>query len=182
MTAFLFLHGWQGSEPEHWQRWLAAELGARGHDVRFPDFTDPDKPDLGVWLRELRAELERLDPAVTTVVAHSLGCYLWLAHAADADEAVDRVLLVAPPSPEAVVQIGDIALPAVDGGAAARVARSTELVYADDDPYWPGGAASFAAALGIPARELPGKGHVNVAAGFGPWPEALAWCEAVGPL
>jgi len=32
----------------------------------------------------------------------------------------------------------------------------------------------------IPAHELPGKGHVNVAAGFGPWPEALAWCEAVG--
>jgi predicted alpha/beta hydrolase family esterase len=180
VATFLFLHGWQGSEPEHWQRWLAAELAGRGHDVRFPDFTEPDTPDLDVWLRELREELARLAPGDTTVLAHSLGCYLWLVHAADAQDPVDRVLLVAPPSPEAVAQIGPIDLPALDGDAVARAAGSTELVHADDDPYWPGGAAPFAEALAIPAHELPGKGHVNVAAGFGPWPEALAWCERLG--
>ncbi len=180
MPTFLFLHGWQGSEPGHWQRWLAAELAGRGHDVRFPDFADPDEPDLAVWLAELREELARLEPAETTVLAHSLGCYLWLHHAAGSRDPVDRVLLVAPPSPEAVEQIGPIELPVLDAGAAGRAARSTELVHADDDPYWPGGAASFAAALGVPAHRLPGAGHVNVAAGFGAWPEALAWCERRG--
>jgi predicted alpha/beta hydrolase family esterase len=182
VATFLFLHGWQGSEPEHWQRRLAAALADGGHDVRFPDFTDPDEPDLDVWLGELRGELGRLAPAETTVLAHSLGCYLWLRHAADAPAPVDRVLLVAPPAPEAVLAIGAIDLPEPDRAALARAARSTELVYGDDDPYWPGGAAPFAAALGLRARVLAGKGHVNVAAGFGPWPEALAWCERGGTL
>ena len=180
MATFLFLHGWQGSEPEHWQRWLAAELAARAHHVRFPDFTDPDTPDLDVWLAELRDELTAIEPGETTVLAHSLGCHLWLRHAADADGPVARVLLVAPPSPEAVVQIGDLTLPPLDPDAVQRAAGSTKLVYGDDDPYWPGGAGPFAAGLGVPAHVLPGKGHINVAAGLGPWPDALAWCERSG--
>ena len=40
-AAYLILHGWQNHRPEgHWQRWLAGELEARGHVVRYPQLPD----------------------------------------------------------------------------------------------------------------------------------------------
>jgi predicted alpha/beta hydrolase family esterase len=181
-TSFLFLHGWQGSEAEHWQRWLARELAARGHAVRFPDFAAPDQPALARWLPRLSAELETLEPAGTTVLCHSLGCYLWLHHANSTAvvDPVARVLLVAPPTTdyeELYPDLRGIPLPALDAAAVARAATSTAVVYGTDDPYFPGGARRIADELEIPAHELPGGGHVNVAAGYGPWPAALAWAE-----
>ena len=48
----------------------------------------------------------------------------------------------------------------------------------DDDPYCPGeNAARFwAQPLGLTVDLLPGAGHLNVEAGYGPWPEMEAWC------
>lgn len=181
MTAFLFLHGWQGSEPGHWQRLTAAELERRGHTVRFPDFPDPDQPAFEPWLAVLEDELRGLDPGDTTVLAHSLGCWLWLTHARRARAAVDRALLVAPPSLAvcaSIEELRSVPYPPLDAAAAARAAATTELVYADDDPYWPdGSAASFAETLAIPSHRIDGGGHLNVAAGYGDWPALLAWCE-----
>jgi predicted alpha/beta hydrolase family esterase len=181
VATFLFLHGWQGSEPGHWQRLTAAELERRGHTVRFPDFPDPDHPQLEPWLALLEEELTAVDPAATTVLAHSLGCCFWLHHARRAEAAVDRVLLVAPPAADVCAEVPELSVvpfPPLDAGSVVRSAGTTELVYAADDPYWPNGdAGALGAELGIPARAIPDGGHVNVASGFGEWPELLAWCE-----
>lgn len=186
MATFLFLHGWQGSDPEHWQRLTAAELAARGHAVRFPDFPEPDIPVLEPWLARLEEELAACEATETTVLAHSLGCYLWLHHAPVVETPVDRVLLVAPPAPSvcaAIEELSTVPLPASDPAAVARSARSTELVHGDDDPYWPDrDAGELASALDVPARRIPGGGHVNVASGYGHWPALLAWCEGAGAL
>jgi predicted alpha/beta hydrolase family esterase len=57
-----------------------------------------------------------------------------------------------------------------------RAAGETLLVCSDNDPYCPPGAvATFAEPLGIEARVIPGAGHVNPDAGYGPWPECEAW-------
>lgn len=177
----LILHGWQGSRGPHWQRWLAPELVRAGWAVRLPELPDAMRPDLAAWRASLDAELAALiaGPAgERVVICHSLGCILWLHHAASRSGAaprVDRVLLNAPPGP-----LG--ALPSffpvpLDREAVARAAGTTRLVCSDDDPYCPEGAAqAYAAPLGLPCDVLPGQGHLNVDAGYGPWPAMLDWC------
>lgn len=179
--SFLILHGWQGSGPLHWQTWLADTLAVDGEEVRYPQLPDPDAPRLERWLSHLRFVLEEM-PGARTVVCHSLGCVLWLRHAAGArpEHRVARVLLVAPPAPWAD-------LPGVQGffpvdttpEELAAAAGSTRLVCATDDPYCPGGAdAVYGAPLALPTDVLPGAAHVNVDAGYGPWPAVLEWCRS----
>ena len=52
--------------------------------------------------------------------------------------------------------------------------RHTRLVCADDDPYCPEGAARRSTARRSDLADrpaCPARGHLNVDAGFGPWPE-----------
>ncbi|HJQ42230.1 MAG TPA: alpha/beta hydrolase, partial [Jatrophihabitantaceae bacterium] len=73
----VILHGWQGSEPEHWQSWLANELREAGREVRYPTLPNPDMPIVADWLTALRETLHGLPPDEFDVVAHSLGAVLW---------------------------------------------------------------------------------------------------------
>ena len=93
-----------------------------------------------------------------------------------------RVLLVAPPSttgaPRAILPFFPVPLEpdAVTGAAGEAV-----LVCGHDDPYCPEGAADvYGAPLGLRAHVLARAGHVNVEAGYGPWPEVEAWCLGRG--
>ena len=101
---FLILHGWQGSGPEHWQTWLAGRLRAAGHHVQYPELPACDEPCPDRWGIAFRSELGRLaarQDDERVVVAHSLGCVLWLREAANVapSRRVDRVALVAPAVP-----------------------------------------------------------------------------------
>ena len=64
-----------------------------------------------------------------------------------------------------------------DKAAIDAASRSTRLVCSDDDPYCPGrGAAQhWGGPLECEIDLLPGAGHLNVEAGYGPWPEMEAW-------
>jgi predicted alpha/beta hydrolase family esterase len=181
---FLILHGWQGSGPEHWQTWLAGRLRAAGHHVQYPELPACDEPCPDRWGIAFRSELGRLaarrdDQRV--VVAHSLGCVLWLREAANVapSRRVDRVALVCPPCPGAAVpELAGFYPTGAERAAVAAAAGETRLVCTDDDPYCPGENAAryWAQPLGLTVELLPGAGHVNVEAGFGPWPEMEAWC------
>lgn len=179
----LILHGWQGSQGPHWQRWLAPELERAGWTVRFPALPDPMTPALGAWRATLADELAALaagPPGERVVICHSLGCILWLHHVAarrtDAP-AVDRVLLNAPPGP--LGELPSFFPVPLDRDAVAAAARSTRLVCSDDDPYCPEGAVrAYGEPLDLTWDLLPGQGHLNVDAGYGPWPAMLDWCLA----
>lgn len=176
---FLILHGWQGSSGPHWQRWLAAQLRDAGHEVQLPELPDPMTPVLSDWLAALDAELgaAAADDDLT-VVCHSLGCILWLHHAAAPQRPAvraRRVLLNAPPAP--LGELPTFFPVPLDPGAVMAAAGTTRLVCSDEDPYCPGGAvAAYAEPLGLPYDLLPGQGHLNVDAGYGPWPAMLDWC------
>src|SRR5213083_2218807 len=178
-SAFLILHGLSGSGPGHWQRWLAERLAHDGNAVRFPDLPEPDAPDPNAWRRELLAELAQLDGSERVVVCHSLSCITWLAACTELDQPVDRVALVAPPSlgaglPELLPFFPVTATAEEVAGAA----RQTRLVCADNDPYCPEGAAAlYGGSLDLPIDLLPGRGHLNVDAGLGPWPAMEAWAQ-----
>ncbi len=176
--SFLILHGYLGSGPEHWQSWLAGRLREAGETVAYPDLPAPDAPELPAWRAALEDALRSL-PARPTVIAHSLACVLWLHHRAG--DRAGRVLLVAPPSragaPETILPFFPVPL---DDPAAAGDAR---LVCAPDDPYCPEDAAlAYGAPLGLPVDVLPGAGHLNPDAGFGPWPEVEAWCYGASAI
>ncbi|WP_328478912.1 RBBP9/YdeN family alpha/beta hydrolase [Actinoplanes sp. NBC_00393] len=182
--SFLLLHGWQNRRPPaHWQHWLAGELTVRGHAVAYPQFPDPDYPDLDAWLTELRAQLTAQPGPRRTLLCHSLGCLLWLNAVARSAVPlpVDRVLLVAPPSREVTLSHAEIAAFATPESLTAEhvraAARYTGLFGTDNDPYCPDGpTAAYGDPLAIPTTVLPGAEHLNVDSGYGPWPSLLDWC------
>lgn len=179
---FLLLHGWQHHRPAgHWQHWLADRLVELGHQVVYPQLPDPDNPDLEQWLAELRRHLAALRTQDRTVVCHSLGCLLWLHAAARQVAPVNRVLLVAPASTSFVLrqpEIAAFAAPPVTAEQLSAAAESSRIVASDNDPNCPeGAAASYGRPLGLPTDVLPGAGHLDMEAGYGPWPALLDWCR-----
>ncbi|WP_179817337.1 RBBP9/YdeN family alpha/beta hydrolase [Allostreptomyces psammosilenae] len=187
---FLILHGWQNHRPAgHWQHWLADRLTALGHHVDYPGLPEPDHPELEEWLTELRARLDALGGGTPaggrrTVVCHSLACVLWL-HAVARGAVpvpVDRVLLVAPPSPGFLERHAEVAAftpPPLTAERLAAAATHTRLVASDDDPCCPEGAvAVYGGPLGLPSDVLTGAAHLNPDSGYGSWPSLLDWCLA----
>jgi predicted alpha/beta hydrolase family esterase len=184
-AAFLILHGLDNYRPQgHWQHWLARELAAVGATVLYPQLPEPTRPVLADWLAALTDNLDRLAAAgadEVVVVAHSLGCTLW-SRAAERglvlDGLVDRVLLVAAPSPIALAPIDGLAdFTHRPGPALDRVAGATWAVTSDDDPFCPEGVHGLMPELPAHRRiELSAQGHLTIADGYGPWPSLLAWC------
>jgi uncharacterized protein len=180
-VSYLVIHGWQNHRPEvHWQRWLVQRLRAAGEQVVYPQLPDPDEPELGAWLTVLRDELEMLRGGERTVIAHSLGCLLWLQHAQTAPrpEPVDRLLLVCPPGPAALPdRLAPFYRPLDDPDAVARSVRSEpELVCTDADPWCPEGAADlYGGPLRLQTHCIAGAGHLSMDEGYGPWPAVEDW-------
>jgi len=181
----LILHGWQGSGPGHWQTWLADTLRAEGHEVRYPKLPECDTPCPDRWGSALHDELAALGhDGERVVVCHSLGCVLWLreAHRIRAQDRVDRVLLVAPPCPGCHVHELDGFFPTgAQAQEVATVASSTRLVCTDDDPYCPDVTAAehWGATLQLATDLIPGGGHLNSEAGYGPWPAVADWVRGL---
>lgn len=180
----LMLHGLHGSDPTHWQHWLAGELANHGGLVDLPELPDPGEPQLDVWLRATREHLAAAPrEGERVVVAHSLGCLLWLHHSAgefDPALRVDRVLLVAPPHPSTPEPlIAGFLPPPLDPDALRRAAGSTRMVVGVGDEYISvEQARELAAALRIDLDVIPDGGHLNVAANYGSWPAVLKWVRS----
>jgi predicted alpha/beta hydrolase family esterase len=166
--------GLHGSDGAHWQTWLERQF-PRSLRVEQDDW---DAPDLDVWGRALEALLAR-ERGPFLLAAHSFGC-LVAAHALRrgvhrAD--VAGVLFVAPANPDRFHIAG-----ALD---ARRLGVPSILIGSETDPWMSlAGARELAQRLGSAFVNLGDAGHINTAAGFGPWPRAkyfvdtLVHCEA----
>lgn len=174
--SFLLLHGVGGSGSEHWQAWLHQELVKRGETVRFPDFPDKDHPDKAVWIDRLSVILGEIpNDEDVVVVAHSLACIMWFHYAASTPKRkIQRAILVAPPSPFLEFEPVMTFFPVPDNmHKLGTAAEKTLLVLSSTDPYCPVEDAAQYLDLGVPCVMLPGMGHINVEAGYGPWPWIL---------
>lgn len=181
---FLVLHGWENHRPvEHWEWWLTDQLRSRGEQVLYPQLPEPDHPRLADWLAAFQAEWAQMGAGERVVVTHSLSCLLWL-HAAAVglvDPPADRVLLVAPPSPEVTRGIADIAdfVAPVDTAAVRATSRSVvRLLCSDRDMYSTEGTAEelYGRPLGMDTTVMPGANHFTIEDGYGPLPLVLSWC------
>jgi hypothetical protein len=161
---------------------MVEALRQEGRQVLYPQLPDPDHPSLESWSELVREELVQLGTDERVVIAHSLAVSVWLnlVPFLSEDEKVDRVLLVSPPSPEVlrkypeVAAFGEVPL---DVKAVKSAAKSTRLVYSDDDPFCPEGAHVTFGALALDFDVVPGGQHLNPDAGYGTWPSILEWCR-----
>lgn len=165
MTSILIVPGLGGSEERHWQTHLERSLPAA---VRVQQ-DDWDRPDLGAWLARLASAVEaRPEPVV---VAHSLGCLL-VAHLARArpDLRMAAALLVAPADVESSRHTPDH----IRGFAPIprrRLPFRGIVVASTNDPFMTfERARDLSEDWGAGFVDAGASGHINVEAGFGPWP------------
>jgi predicted alpha/beta hydrolase family esterase len=181
----VIVHGYDGSGPGHFQHWLKAELLARHVDVRFPELPAPTEPERDAWVEALEALVRARGESSVTFVAHSLGCWA-VDHfiARHGAGGINAALLVAPPSPYSLFEpIQDFLPPPRDAGAWAPIASRTLILGSDDDEYASDDELEdLAERIGASHRIIPGGGHLNAAAGFGPFPLVLEWLGEVGAL
>jgi uncharacterized protein len=161
-----------------WLRRCAPE----GEQVLYPQLPHPDHPELDSWTDLLHAELAQLGPGERVVIAHSLAVLLWLHAAATlaSEQRVERVLLVAPPSPQVLSGYSEVAAFGQirhDLAAVTAAAHTTRPVCSDADPYCPEGAAMAYGALGLDGDVIVGGGHLDPDAGYGSWAAVLDWCH-----
>ncbi|MGL4973835.1 MAG: RBBP9/YdeN family alpha/beta hydrolase [Bosea sp. (in: a-proteobacteria)] len=165
----LFIPGWSGSGPDHWQTRWARKLST-GRLVEQPDWY---KPDREVWAANIVAAV-RASTRPVVLVAHSAGCGS-VAHAAEMLEPgeVRGALLVAPAAERALHAIPG--LPA-DFAKHRRVKLPfhSVVIGSSTDPYCTvDEAQELAGAWGATFSDAGDAGHLNTESGHGPWPEGL---------
>lgn len=174
----LIVPGYLGSGPAHWQSWLERQLPAAERVAGI----DWNVPRLGRWARLVGDAIERADGPVW-LVAHSFGCLAGVVAAAQRPDRVAGALLVAPADPERFAEqgwrVGD------EGSIGrwlydTRLACPSLLIASSNDPWLNlASAAYWAERWGSRLLCLGAAGHVNVDAGYGPWPEGLALLRAM---
>ncbi len=182
----LILPGVGGSEPAHWQSWLEGELA----DSKRIEQADWNSPVLHTWRLNLDRELLNATEPVW-IVAHSFGCLVTMSALSSRVLAskVAGVLLVAPASPERFTLAGfarDIKQPTAEGQPhppallsrvlpRAPLGLPIRLIASRTDPWLSFEAAEWwATRWGAKLIDLGDAGHINVAAGFGAWPQVIA--------
>lgn len=178
--SFVIIHGLGGSGADHWQTWLANTLKQRNFNVFYPTFSKFNRPNLDIWLKELKSTLESVPKHhKTIIITHSLGGILWQHYAASEDNRIaDQVILVAPPSPSVVIPAAKSFFPVpLSGTNLRRVSEKTLFINSTNDPYCSIEDAIQYLRLGLPVISLPNAGHINVESGHGSWPWILDLCE-----
>jgi predicted alpha/beta hydrolase family esterase len=161
MSTILIVPGLQGSGPAHWQTWFEAQVP----DCIRVEQSDWNSPQLTRWAGSVRQQLDRAKGHVW-IVAHSFGC-LAAAHAAwDYRDRIAGAMFVAPADPDkfevtSIVPDQHLGFPSV-------------VVSSSNDPWVRlMRAAWLADSWGSRFINIGAAGHINVDAGFGPWPEGL---------
>lgn len=172
MAKIFIVPGLGNSGPEHWQTWMENQLpgAVRIHQKEW------ETPSCDDWISSINTALKDIDPSTVILVGHSLGCVTIARWAAKAQAPIKGALLVAPSDIESPVYefpaTGFTPIPLTP------IPFPTIVVTSDDD-VWVSvdRAAYFAKHWGSALVNIGHAGHINVAAGFGPWPEGIKILE-----
>jgi predicted alpha/beta hydrolase family esterase len=170
MARILIVPGWRDSGPGHWQSLWAEQLPGAVR-VRQDDWVTPSR---NAWVASIaRTILEQPEPVV--VAAHSLGCMATVHLPAEAAARISGALLVAPADPERRNMFADFS-PVPYHPLPYR----SVLVASSNDPFCPVRlAGAYARAWGSEFVRMQNAGHINLEAGFGPWPLGLALLQSL---
>lgn len=161
MTKTLIVPGLDGSPAPHWQDWWART----DPDAMLIDMGDPARPVREVWEATLAAHVIRHPGSI--LVGHSLGAVTiarLLARWPGLN--IRAALLVAPADPQTSERTrGFGPLPRTPFDLPALVVASRNDPWMSFDT-----SRQLAGAWGAGLVDLGHAGHINTAAGFGPWP------------
>ncbi len=169
----LIVPGLRDHVAEHWQTLLEAALP----NARSVPRMDRDKLSCAAWVAELDRSLARIEGPVV-LVAHSAGVMITVHWAMQHARPIKGALLAAPPDFERPLPEGypkqDVLL---DNGwlptPRARLPFPSIVAASTNDPL--AGfdrVASLATSWGSRLVDVGAVGHLNPAAGYGPWPQA----------
>ena len=109
------------------------------------------------------------------IAAHSLGCIATAYLPPEAAARIAGALLVAPADPERRSVLNDFAPVPYQPLPCKSI-----VVASNTDPYCPvRSAGAYARAWGSEFFRLQDAGHINLEAGFGPWPLGLALLQSL---
>ena len=175
MVHTVIVPGVGGSEATHWQSWLQQQLVSSSR-VQQKHW---DRPVLNEWVAQFVKTVAAVKAPVQ-IIAHSFGCLTAVAALAEHPELnakVKNLLLVAPANPARFGESG-FARHSVGNYQQyfhqLKLAVPTTLLVSENDPWLSYvDALQLAQAWQLTPINLGQVGHVNVAAGFGPFPEIL---------
>ena len=165
----LVVPGWTNSGPDHWQsHWEAGNSSYRRVTQR-----DWDDPDPAEWIAALDDAVSNTQGPIV-LVAHSLGCITvarWVAHASRSNRSkIAGAFLVAPSD----VDRPDVPAPLRQWRPVPAIPLPfpSLLIASRSDEYLAfARAQDLAGAWGSELMDAGDAGHLNTAAGYGPWPE-----------
>ena len=175
MVHSIIVPGVGGSEATHWQSWLQQQLVSSSR-VQQKHW---DRPVLNEWVAQFVKTVAAVKAPVQ-IIAHSFGCLTAVAALAEHPELnakVKNLLLVAPANPARFGESGFARHSLRDYQAyfqQLKITAPTTLLISENDPWLSYvDALQLAQAWQLTPINLGQVGHVNVAAGFGPFPEIL---------
>lgn len=165
MATVLIVPGLHGSGPDHWQTWLETKIPDSVRVIQ----RDWTKPNINEWAARIQREIARA-PGDIRIVAHSFGCLATAEAARTQGHRISGALLVAPASP---LKFGP-----APASLDKELGFPSLLVASRNDPWMSlMEAASWAESWGSQLIDLGEAGHINVEAGYGPWPGAIELLE-----
>lgn len=176
----LIVPGLRDHVAEHWQTLLQAKLAK----VRAVPPLQVNGLDCNARIEAIQRELEQIEGDVV-LVAHSAGVLMVAHWAARYDRPIKGALLAAPPdlqaqwpaaypSPDSLRANGWAPLPITPLPFPSIVAASSNDHLASLEAV-----TAMAKGWGSHLELLGAVGHLNPAAGFGPWPEAEAFIHTL---
>lgn len=173
MIHTVIVAGVGGSEYTHWQSWLQRQLMSCSR-VQQQDW---NKPILQNWVTEFVNTIRPIQGDIQ-VVAHSFGCLTAVAaldQHPELNQKIKNLVLVAPANPARFGEAGFLRNSQQDYQSyfhQLKIAVPTTLLISENDPWLNfADAKTLAKAWQLNPINLGQVGHINVASGFGPFPE-----------
>lgn len=173
MIHTVIVPGVGGSEHDHWQSWLQRQLKSCSR-VQQQDW---NKPALHEWIEKFVKTVQSIQEPIQ-IVAHSFGCLTTVAALAqypELNQKIKNLVLVAPANP---ARFGDAGFARESQNDyqqyfhQLKLQVPTQMIISENDPWLNfQDALQLAKAWKIRPKNLGQVGHINVASGFGPFPE-----------
>jgi len=173
MIHTVIVPGVGGSEHDHWQSWLQRQLKSCSR-VQQQDW---NKPVLHEWIEQFFKTVQSIQEPIQ-IVAHSFGCLTTVAALAqhpELNQKIKNLVLVAPANP---ARFGDAGFARDSQNDyqqyfhQLKLQVPTQMIISENDPWLNfQDALQLAKAWKIRPKNLGQVGHINVASGFGPFPE-----------
>ena len=173
MIHTVIVPGVGGSEHDHWQSWLQRQLKSCSR-VQQQDW---NKPVLHEWIEQFVKTVQAIQEPIQ-IVAHSFGCLTTVAALAQYPELNQNIKNLVPVAPANPARFGDAGFARDSQNNyqqyfhQLKLQVPTQMIISENDPWLNfQDALQLAKAWKIRPKNLGQVGHINVASGFGPFPE-----------